>query len=165
MVVRLAREKLVSDPRGIVVTDGSVMQLTDTSLTENPTEVVMLLEGKFQPIKSTDGHRDAALYTVLGAEAAAKLPLEVGADMHAQPSDNSWEIDAAPPNLGGVDVVRHQLRNYIAVRLGCRLLRKQLRAPGLGGVLLYGAHGSGKTALLETVFYEMNRSKDVLASE
>lgn len=161
-LLKLVRETLAKDPAGCVVTDGSTLVISDPELPDT-TRVVLLLEGKFPPVSKGET-QDIMLYTALNKGALAKVPMELGAEMYPEASQQPELEDAEPPQLGGVEEIRKRLRDYIRIRLGCRQLRKQLRAPGLGGLLVYGAHGSGKTAILETLFHEMRRSKEVLAS-
>lgn len=165
-IVQLVREALTGNQSQTIVTDGSTLELSDPHLAENPTTVVLLLEGKFLPVKPSERGSGDMIYASLDKTAAEKIALEIGADMLAGAETATAELDdAVPAKLGGVETVLQQIREYVRVRLGCRLLRKQLRAPGLGGLLLYGAHGAGKTAVLESLFYETSRSKDILACE
>ncbi|KAI9021917.1 P-loop containing nucleoside triphosphate hydrolase protein [Hyaloraphidium curvatum] len=159
-----ARDAFASASLGTVLNDGQRISLPDPARDGRLSSYVFLLEGKLPQAAKANVQDDVALYTVVDGASATRIPLDLGADMHmAEEEQNPPDVDVEPI-LGGVETLRQQLRDYIRIRLGCRELRSQLKAPGIGGVLLYGAHGSGKTALLEALFYEMSRSRQVLAN-
>lgn len=78
LVISLVRDALALDPEDRIVTDGTTVELSDHRLAENPTNVVLLLEGRFEPAG------DAPLYTLVSKEAAAKIRIELGVDMTAE---------------------------------------------------------------------------------
>ncbi|KAI9012001.1 P-loop containing nucleoside triphosphate hydrolase protein [Phycomyces nitens] len=51
--------------------------------------------------------------------------------------------------MGGVDTIYNQLHRYTLANLAERDLKAQLHVPGSGGMLVTGAHGSGKTSLVK----------------
>jgi peroxin-1 len=67
--------------------------------------------------------------------------------------------------LGGYDDYLEKCFAQLRVRLQWRHVRGDIGAKGLGGILVYGKHGSGKTAVVKNVLKTLSKDKDVLACE
>ncbi|KAJ3326477.1 Peroxisome biosynthesis protein pex1, partial [Gonapodya sp. JEL0774] len=70
-------------------------------------------------------------------------------------------FDEVPP-LGGVDAVLKSITEYLRINLGYRLLRDQLNVPPLGGLLVVGGHGAGKTSVCKMIMGSQSRSLETL---
>ncbi|CAG8648273.1 4579_t:CDS:10, partial [Paraglomus occultum] len=68
-----------------------------------------------------------------------------------------------PPKLAGVSNLTKRLETYLKSCLAKVELKSVLAVPGLGGILLCGGHGSGKTAIAKTVAYSLALDYETLA--
>jgi peroxin-1 len=60
--------------------------------------------------------------------------------------------------LGGVDKVLEKIERYTLANLGKSDLKGSLSVPGSGGVLVTGAHGSGKTNVVKQILKSVRNS-------
>ncbi|KAF0407555.1 AAA-domain-containing protein [Gigaspora margarita] len=67
------------------------------------------------------------------------------------------------PLLSGVEQLSQKLQKYLRYCLGKADLRNVLHIPGMGGLLLCGGHGSGKTCIAKTVASYLERDLNTLA--
>ncbi|TPX34139.1 hypothetical protein SmJEL517_g03115 [Synchytrium microbalum] len=94
---------------------------------------------------------------------AQSVVVDEGKETEIGPVDTDWDLEDHLPILGGVDDLLKNITQYVKSSLSRRTLRKKLSAPALGGLLIHGAHGSGRTSLIDAVSYELSRSPDTLA--
>ncbi|KAI7894222.1 P-loop containing nucleoside triphosphate hydrolase protein [Mucor mucedo] len=62
-----------------------------------------------------------------------------------------------PVTMGGVDTLLKKIQQYTLANLSQRELKGTLCVPRSGGILLTGAHGAGKTALIHNILSEMDK--------
>jgi peroxin-1 len=77
------------------------------------------------------------------------ISIEFGEDVHkTTPSTAAKDPEIV---LGGVDKVLKKIEQYTLANLSERELKNTLSVPGSGGVLVTGAHGSGKTSVVKHI--------------
>lgn len=62
-----------------------------------------------------------------------------------------------PVVMGGVDKVFAKMEQYTLANLSQRDLKRSLGVPGSGGILVTGAHGSGKSSLVHNLLSRMRQ--------
>ncbi|RIA82621.1 P-loop containing nucleoside triphosphate hydrolase protein, partial [Glomus cerebriforme] len=102
------------------------------------------------------------MVAILTKKKLQNTKVEVG-DNIPMPPDKKQPIQDHLPKLAGVSNLTQQLEGYLRYCLGKVPLRSALRIPGLGGLLLCGGHGSGKTSIAKTVAYNLERDLQTLA--
>lgn len=60
--------------------------------------------------------------------------------------------------VGGVDKLLNRIEQYTLANLAEKELKTSLGVPGSGGILLTGAHGSGKTSIVHQVMRSVRKS-------
>lgn len=80
------------------------------------------------------------------------ISIEFGEDVHkAMPSSSTLSAEDPVIVLGGVDKILKKIEQYTLANLSERELKNTLSVPGSGGVLVTGAHGSGKTSVVKHI--------------
>ncbi|TPX48029.1 hypothetical protein SeLEV6574_g02296 [Synchytrium endobioticum] len=103
-------------------------------------------------------------YVVIENEQAAQsIIVDEGKDTQVGIVPADWDLEEHCPRLGGVDDLLKSIAQHVKSSLSRRSLRKKLNAPALGGLLIHGAPGSGRTRLIDVVAYQLGRSTDTLA--
>ncbi|KAI8922094.1 P-loop containing nucleoside triphosphate hydrolase protein [Powellomyces hirtus] len=67
------------------------------------------------------------------------------------------------PHLAGIDDLLIKLEGELRSRIAKPIVRRSMKTPVQGGVLLYGARGSGKTSVVRAATRTMSLDLDVLA--
>ncbi|KAJ3044723.1 Peroxisome biosynthesis protein pex1 [Rhizophlyctis rosea] len=161
--VDAVREILQCDAkdRPLVLTDGMILKLPSSRGTiESQTFVIRLVPKQPGPSGSENlQSRRTVLYTSVTAQDVESLSIEEAESVQLSIREET-EAETVPV-LGGVDKILGEGVRYARSRLGWGLLRKDLGAPG--GLLVYGAHGSGKSALAKSIAQAMSRDPNILA--
>ncbi|KAI9345328.1 P-loop containing nucleoside triphosphate hydrolase protein [Obelidium mucronatum] len=66
------------------------------------------------------------------------------------------------PAMGGAEKSIQLLSNLLTSRLSLRTLKQFIGAPSLGGILVHGNHGLGKSTLINHVLYNFSHSLEML---
>ncbi|GET62029.1 AAA-domain-containing protein [Rhizophagus irregularis DAOM 181602=DAOM 197198] len=105
------------------------------------------------------------MFTILTKKKLQNTKIEVGDNIPIPPDNRPLKqsIQDHLPKLAGVSNLIQQLEGYLRSCLGKVPLRNALRVPGMGGLLLCGGHGSGKTSIAKTITYNLGRDLQTLA--
>ncbi|CAG8643526.1 36497_t:CDS:10, partial [Racocetra persica] len=155
-------EKL-SASSDIVLTNGMKLSLSSANSDIN---VVAFFGGK--PVGQNDGRHSkndtSEMYAITSKNHLNNIKIEVGdnisfADHKLLKQHNNGYL----PLLAGVEKLSQRLQKYLRYCLGKANLRNVLHIPGMGGLLLCGGHGSGKTCIAKTVASYLERDLNTLA--
>ncbi|CAB4388534.1 unnamed protein product [Rhizophagus irregularis] len=105
------------------------------------------------------------MFTILTKKKLQSTKIEVGDNIPIPPDNRPLKqsIQDHLPKLAGVSNLIQHLEGYLRSCLGKVPLRNALRVPGMGGLLLCGGHGSGKTSIAKTITYNLGRDLQTLA--
>ncbi|GBC05391.1 hypothetical protein RclHR1_00620031 [Rhizophagus clarus] len=105
------------------------------------------------------------MFAILTRKKLQNTKVEVGESIPVPPDNrpSKQSIQDHLPKLAGVSNLTQQLEGYLRSCLGKVPLRSALRVPDMGGLLLCGGHGSGKTSIAKTVTYNLERDLQTLA--
>ncbi|RUP52274.1 hypothetical protein BC936DRAFT_149531 [Jimgerdemannia flammicorona] len=94
-----------------------------------------------------------------------KMQVEIGENLTAKTEAGRAGrlLDVKEVKLGGVEETLTKMRKYLKSCLTRVALRSAFRIPGAGGILLSGAHGSGKTAIVRELLRELGLDMETLA--
>ncbi|CAO3681391.1 Peroxisome biosynthesis protein pex1 [Rhizopus azygosporus] len=87
-----------------------------------------------------------------------KISIEFGEDISKAPSVDSKKDKSESIKVGGVDKLLNRIEQYTLANLAEKELKASLGVPGSGGILLTGAHGSGKTSIVHQVMRSVRKS-------
>ncbi|KAI8968604.1 P-loop containing nucleoside triphosphate hydrolase protein [Mycotypha africana] len=91
-------------------------------------------------------------YAVISKVQHSDIPIEIDDDIQTPPLKEEEEKGAKEiAVLGGVAKVVQKIEQYTFANLAKCTLRDKLQVPGAGGILLTGAHGSGKSSIVEKI--------------
>ncbi|KAF9921527.1 Peroxisome biosynthesis protein pex1 [Linnemannia zychae] len=114
-------------------------------------------EGKSQPEPET--------YSILTKAQLSQLKIEIGQPQgvaHIYKKAGTHIMDT-PAALGGVTQVLAKSEKYLLTCLSKLELRDAFAVPNLGGFLLCGPHGSGKTVVARSLIRNLAQNKETLA--
>ncbi|CAG8433869.1 7006_t:CDS:10 [Diversispora eburnea] len=101
-------------------------------------------------------------YTILTKNQLLDIKIEIGENVSI-PDHKLLKHSGHLPQLAGVDKLIQRLQDYLIYCLGKVSIRDSLNVPGLGGLLLCGGRGSGKTCIAKTVASNLQYNLDTLA--
>ncbi|KAI8330998.1 P-loop containing nucleoside triphosphate hydrolase protein [Chlamydoabsidia padenii] len=102
----------------------------------------------FQPDNS------AEQYATLSLSQVKDLQITLGEDLVTpEDSGKTSKKQSTSSKMGGVEKVFDKLFHYTVANVTKKDLKNALAVPGSGGVLVTGAHGSGKTELVRNVLH------------
>ncbi|KAF0467794.1 AAA-domain-containing protein [Gigaspora margarita] len=136
------------------------------SLTNSDINVVISFGGK--TISQMDGRHgridSLEMYATISKNYLNNVKIEIGdnipyTDHKLLKQHNNGYL----PLLSGVEQLSQKLQKYLRYCLGKADLRNVLHIPGMGGLLLCGGHGSGKTCIAKTVASYLERDLNTLA--
>ncbi|KAI8598019.1 P-loop containing nucleoside triphosphate hydrolase protein [Dissophora ornata] len=104
-------------------------------------------------------------YSILNKAQLSQLKVEIG---QAQGINHIFKrsvthIADTPAALGGVTQVCTKAEKYLLTCLSKLELRDAFAVPSLGGFLLCGPHGSGKTVVARSIIHKLSENVDTLA--
>ncbi|KAG0249408.1 Peroxisome biosynthesis protein pex1 [Mortierella polycephala] len=132
----------------------------------------IVFPAKSLPVSHRNGQQEEAknqlapeAYSVLTRAQLDQLKVEIG---QAQGISHIYKkvtthIADTPAVLGGVDQVCTKAEKYLLTCLSKLELRDALAVPSLGGFLLCGPHGSGKTVVARSIIRKLAQNTDTLA--
>ncbi|KAJ3293122.1 Peroxisome biosynthesis protein pex1 [Borealophlyctis nickersoniae] len=150
--------------RHFILTDGMTMVMPTSSRHDSkpPPDITLLIRLPSAQGKASGAGKSALpTYCVLTPDIIDTLVFEQGTDVPRPVVQASTDKSTGP--LGGMNKTIQDATQYVKSRLGRAGLRCSLRTPGLGGLLIYGAHGCGKTSLAETIANELGKDLSVLS--
>ncbi|KAJ3216016.1 Peroxisome biosynthesis protein pex1 [Dinochytrium kinnereticum] len=101
--------------------------------------------------------------TVLGGVGMAGAMVVIGKPgVRIESKEPTREVDFNPPLLGGLDDIVDTLIKKVKSRVVFRMIRDKFRSPSIGGILLTGNRGYGKTSVMEEVSHRLSHSLDTL---
>ncbi|CAG8436460.1 4148_t:CDS:10 [Funneliformis mosseae] len=151
------------DNTEIVLTNG--MKLSLSSINGNLNIAIFLGVKSGNQNDGRHGKFDfPEMFTILTKSKLQNMKTEVG-DNIPMPDQKLLKqpVQDCLPKLAGVSNLTDKLEGYLRSCLGKVPLRSALRVPALGGLLLCGGHGSGKTSIAKTVVYSLERDLQTLA--
>ncbi|GJJ68100.1 peroxin-1 [Entomortierella parvispora] len=120
---------------------------------------------KSAPQDETKNHPEPEAYSVLTVQQVAQLKVEIGESqsvryVYKKPVNHIAETPAA---LGGVSQVTARAEKYLLTCLSKLELRDAFAVPNLGGFLLCGPHGAGKTVVARSLIRKLAQNRETLA--
>ncbi|KAI9099453.1 P-loop containing nucleoside triphosphate hydrolase protein [Phlyctochytrium arcticum] len=148
--------------RPFILTSGMTIQLPSRDIPASPPPpLVIRLVTKSASTSASDSN---PVYALINPAQIANLKIETGAPvLHSSSSDDSTARQEELPALGGVGDLIKELRDGLKNRLSRGLLRRAIAVPALGGMLVYGGRGNGKSSLVKVVMHELGMDQETLA--
>ncbi|KAG0055231.1 Peroxisome biosynthesis protein pex1 [Gryganskiella cystojenkinii] len=151
----LSHGSLLSIPQGDAVQSFSVVFPAKSLPTPKPS----------QQEETSKSHPEPEAYSVLNANQLAQLKIEIGESqsvryVYKKPVTH---IADTPAKLGGVTQVTARAEKYLLTCLSKLELRDAFAVPHLGGFLLCGPHGAGKTVVARSLIRKLAQNKETLA--
>ncbi|KAI8379654.1 P-loop containing nucleoside triphosphate hydrolase protein [Radiomyces spectabilis] len=149
----------------LVLTQGITLTLPG-----DPQEQCLIQFGQKKGLFSSSTNNTAAPledlteeYAVMSVAQWKKLALDIGEDI-PQASENAKTKSAASHDIsmGGVQKLLDKLRQYTIANVAEKELKDTLSIPSSGGVLITGAHGSGKTSLVKKLIHSVSHDPSAL---
>ncbi|KAI9015039.1 P-loop containing nucleoside triphosphate hydrolase protein [Gaertneriomyces semiglobifer] len=140
----------------LVITDGAPILLEAAAPSSTQSVIVRFPEGKPKDV------RDQLPYSVLERENMDSMTISAGEEVTV-PESEATTSEPTVPSLGGVNAILEELTLHIRNRLSYDMLRASLHSPSLGGILLYGARGCGKSSIAMLVARQLSLDAAVFA--
>ncbi|KAJ3184012.1 Peroxisome biosynthesis protein pex1 [Gaertneriomyces sp. JEL0708] len=140
----------------IVITDEAPILVEAGAPSSTQSVIVRFPDGKPKDV------HDQRPYSVLERENMESLTISVGPEVTV-PESEVTTSEPTVPCLGGVNGILEELNLHIRNRLGYDMLRASLHSPPLGGILLYGARGCGKSSIAMLVARQLSLDAAVFA--
>ncbi|KAF9348656.1 Peroxisome biosynthesis protein pex1 [Mortierella sp. NVP85] len=117
------------------------------------------------PQEETKSQTDVEAYSILNKAQLNQLKVEIGQPrainhVFKRPVNH---ILSTPAALGGVTQVFIKAEKYLMTCLSKLELRDAFAVPSLGGFLLCGPHGSGKTVVARSLIHKLSQNVNTLA--
>ncbi|KND02495.1 AAA family ATPase peroxin 1 [Spizellomyces punctatus DAOM BR117] len=165
--VRASFSEIVQRDRSLILTDGGLLYVSarngDEAPNRLPVPIIIRFSGRSaqEPTASENKQPKEIEYLVINDANVKALQIEVGNTITQASQNISTAIPV--PRLGGIEPLLDTVTSHIKNRISRRLLRASIQAPALGGILLYGARGSGKTDITRLVAHRLSLDYDTLA--
>ncbi|KAJ3333974.1 Peroxisome biosynthesis protein pex1 [Blyttiomyces sp. JEL0837] len=135
---------------------------SDTFLTLGSSQVLVELK----PLQKDQSSYVAGAWANLRVREWKKIGVEEGDPLavgdNKQSQEKGLEIEKLP-ELGGFDTLLDTLVSNVQSRLQLRITRSALKIPSLGGILVHGNRGSGKTSLVKHAANVVSKNLDIMA--
>ncbi|KAF9116910.1 Peroxisome biosynthesis protein pex1 [Mortierella sp. AM989] len=153
----------------VIFSHGSLLTVT---LGNNIQSFAVIFPPKVLPSTHTGSQQDDTkmipepeAYSILNKAQLSQLKVEIG---QAQGLNHVFKktvthIADTPAALGGVTQVCTKAEKYLITCLSKLELRDAFSVPSLGGLLLCGPHGSGKTVVARSIIRKLSQNIDTLA--
>jgi peroxin-1 len=135
-----------------VVSQGMCLSLK----VEEKTEEFIVQLGAKKGLFGSSPNNETEQYIVVSPKQS--IPIEFGEDVH-KPLGNGETTEDLVIALGGVDKILQKIEQYTLANLSERDLKNTLSVPGSGGVLVTGAHGSGKTSVVKHILKSVKSAR------
>ncbi|KAF9988264.1 Peroxisome biosynthesis protein pex1 [Mortierella antarctica] len=127
---------------------------------------------KALPASNSNSHQEESknssapeAFSVLSKAQLGQIKIEIGSAQgisHVYKRALTHVVDT-PAALGGVTQVRTKAEKYLLTCLSKLELRDAFAVPKLGGFLLCGPHGSGKTVVARSIIHRLSQNRETLA--
>ncbi|KAL1923883.1 uncharacterized protein VTP21DRAFT_6918 [Calcarisporiella thermophila] len=160
----------MGDRQPLLLTNGMVVRLNPGGFNTNHNmdglneadKIILRLDPKEGSEKKQADSEE--IYAALGKQQVLSLKIGVG-EIVAKESEEvraKW-LEADREKLGGVDSLIDKYKHYLRCSLSRTAIRNALKTPGMGGLLLCGGHGSGKTSIAKVLGKELAQDTETLS--
>ncbi|KAI8084697.1 P-loop containing nucleoside triphosphate hydrolase protein [Halteromyces radiatus] len=112
---------------------------------------------------SSPSDHSTELYTTLSSTQVKDLQIDIGEDITKMEDTNKTKkAPLRSSEMGGIEKIFKRLYHYTMANITKGDLKNALGVPGSGGVLVTGAHGSGKTELIRKLLYTARTDRSSL---
>ncbi|KAF9175027.1 Peroxisome biosynthesis protein pex1 [Mortierella sp. AD010] len=173
-MISIFKEWIDSLPEGdnVIFTHGSLLTVPHGDSIQS---FSIVFPPKSLPSTNTNSQQDEAksqpepeAYSIMSKAQLNQLKVEIGqaqgiSHVFKKPFRTVTHIADTPAALGGVTQVCTKAEKYLLTCLSKLELRDAFSVPSLGGFLLCGPHGSGKTVVARSIIRKLSQNIDTLA--
>ncbi|KAI8588343.1 P-loop containing nucleoside triphosphate hydrolase protein [Geranomyces variabilis] len=144
-----------------LITDGTIHEVPLNIQAATTTHVVIgVLPAK--PSATADLGRKKPLFARLDAIVVEDVTIDIQSKVVVKGFGETAKARPVP-RLAGVDELMKQLMTQLRCRIASPLIRRSMRTPAPGGILLYGSRGFGKTSIVNAATHAMAVDHESLA--
>ncbi|KAJ3209100.1 Peroxisome biosynthesis protein pex1 [Entophlyctis luteolus] len=172
-VVKNANESVVINSRQSLTQEQGLVKEFQASMSLPDAPRILTSNTVLSMIDSVDGKRITVVLRIADAEAVGidttGKDAWIWSDSIAEaqidegPSKSRHNPEIPLPELGGIKKYLDALKRHVESRTNLRELRNETKIPQLGGIMVYGAKGVGKTSIVENILQIFSHDVNVLA--